>query len=466
MVGHKAVGHKSRSPGEREETGKVERTKTVEINSAQDFFSHVGSTRKKIGNPAELEDKSKTAKDLIEHVGRVSDRLNLRRVMPVVIATAIYLGPNAVLAGQTVKQDRLTPSSVVRSIGREPRYEARGEAVIKGKPTEEVVGMINLKSVKGYSVIEEKGKKVRSQGESIQLNTYVHIVSSGGKEQNLWVQDDVQIAKIKMNNDKRYEFWKDAGPRYEYMEGSEIFKSGVSFAKELVSSGSVTPKTLSQLVELNGIKGNGDLTYYKEVPTYHYSSMAGRYAGDFKIALVINVSTGKQQHVDSEKVPAPKSVTNFPLPPGVVAEVKKYKEASIAMEAKEEAKEREKQEMVYLNFGIAPVKNGEPDLKKMVTFDRVSYYVHGLESADIKFGKFHDTALVLAGVGKGAYFHAKQVSGSFSMLEKVEGKLVPLKVSGNRDWSTDEQVIGVRSVRLNSYTVELMKAKKGDSAGN
>lgn len=466
MVGHKVVGHKSRSPGEREETGKGEKAKAAEINSAQDFFSHVGSTRKKIDNPAGFDGKSKTAKDLIEHVGRVSDRLNLRGVMPVVIATAMCLGPNAVLAGQTVKQDGLTPAAVVRSIGKDPRYEARGEAVIKGKPTEEIVGVVNLKSIKGYSAIEEKGKKVRSHDESIQLNTYVHIVSDGGKEQNLWVQDTVQIAKNKMNNDKHYEFWKDAGPRYEYFEGSDIFKSAVSVAKELASSGSFTPKMLDKL-ELNGIKGgNGDMTYYKGIPAYHYSSMGGRYAGDFKVALVINVSTGKQRHTDSEKVSAPKNVTDFSLYPAVAAEAKKYEKAYIAMVAKEEAKEREKQETVYINFSIAPVKNGEPDLKKMVTFDRVSYYVHGLGSADIKFGRFHDTALVLAGVGNGAYFHAKQVSGSFSMLEKVEGRLVPLKVSGGRDWTTDEGDVGVRSMRLNSYTVELIKAKKGGSAGN
>jgi hypothetical protein len=393
------VGHKSRNPGENKETGKDEKTATIEIKSAQDFISHVG---------------------------RTSDRLKHRKLLNLAgAAAAVYMAISPVaFAGQPLhesgynKQDIAALDKLMRS---DAAYSARGESVTKGLPTNEIVGVVNINKLKGSSSEMLDGGRT-ANGASVQLNTYVHLVSSGGGSSWIWVQNGVQIF---IHGDKGSE-----RPSYTYGSISEIFKDSLKLDVKAEEGKKLTQKDFDKL-RLNGMSGRGILTDSEgAIPTYIYSDYQVYKEGDRWGIRGGDTRTSNR--------------IRFAVDIRVI----------------------EKQDIAYINFGIVPVNGNVLDWNKEVKFDTVSYRIKGLKSAKIEFGKLKDTGLVIAGVGGGAYFHAEEITGAFSMYEKEAGSFVPLAVSGNSDWNTGEQDVGVRSVRLNSYTVELIKAKKASKAGN
>ena len=392
------VGYKSRIPVEKDEN--VEKAKTAEIKSAHDFISHVG---------------------------RTSDRLKHRKLLDLAgAAAAVYMAasPIAFAAGQPLhesgysKQDIAALDKLMRS---EAVYSAKGESVTNGLPTNEILGVVNIDRLKGISSQMLDGGRT-ANGASVQLNTYVHIVSSGGGSSWIWVQNGVQIF---IHGDKVSERLS-----YTYGSISQIFKDNLKLDAKAEEGKRLTQKDFDKL-RLKGMSGRGVLTDSEgAIPTYVYSDYKVYKEGDRW-----GIRGGDTRTSDRIRFAVDIRVT-------------------------------EKQDIAYINFSIVPVKGDALDWNKEVKFDTVSYRVKGLKSAKIEFGKLKDTGLVIAGVGGGAYFHAEEITGSFSTYEKEAGRFVPLAVSGNSDWNTGEHDVGVRSVRLNSYTVELVKAKKATNPGD
>jgi hypothetical protein len=400
------VGHRFRkSAAEKKEADREEKeykiVKAAEINSAQDFISHVG---------------------------RTSDRLDKghRKALNLAgAAVAVYMALSPIaFAGQSLhepaysKQDIEALDKLMRS---DAKYSARGESVEKGSPTNEILGVVNIDKLKGISSEMLNGGRTVN-GASVQLNTYVHVISSGGGSRWIWVQNGVQIF---IHGNKELQ-----KPSYTYGSISEIFKDSINLDVKIAEGKELTQKDFNKL-NLNGMHGKGIITDSAGViPTYVYSDYKA-----YKENGRLGIRGGDTRTSDRIRFAIDIRVT-------------------------------EKQDIAYLNFGIIPVNGNTLDWSKEVEFDTVSYKVQGLKSAKIEFGKLKDTGLVIAGIGGGTYFHAKEITGAFTMYEREAGRFVPLAVSGNSDWSTGEHDIGVHSIRLNSYTVELIKAKKESSAGN
>lgn len=400
-----------------------------DLSSVHDLISNVGSTRSRIAHEAELEGKSEGAKSFIQHVGHVSDRINdskRRKMLSLAgAAAAAYMAISpAAFAGQSVNEpgySRQEIAVLTKFIKNDSKYAARGEEITKAASTNEVVGIVDINRLKGYSSEMFNGGRV-VKGASVQLNTYVHLVSGSGKNQWLWVQDGVQIF---IHSNKKHEV-----PTYTYGSISEVFKDSLKFDAQAIEGKAPTQKEFNSL-KLNGLAGKGNATKsFGVLPTYVYS--------DYNPSKENGKWTISGGDVQTSKA------IRFAL----------------------DIRVAERQDLVYLNFGIAPLKNGRPDWGKEVVFDIVSYRVQGLKSANIEFNKLRDTGLLVTGIGGGSYFHAKEISGTLSMAEKRQGILVPLAVNGTTDWSTGEHTLGVRSVRLSSSTVELVTTGKNKNAKN
>ncbi len=412
------VGHKSK---------KRNRENGLEISSSQDLVSRIGGTRSRIGIETELDDKSEWTKSFIRHAGRVSDRVydsKKRKLLNLAGAAAVaYMAISPVaFAGQAVNEPGYSQHDITvltKFMKSNAKYSAKGESVTNGRATEEIVGIVDINRLKGYSSEMLNGGRTVN-GASVQLNTYVHLISGNGKGQWLWVQNGIQVF---IKGDRKFET-----PLYTYGSVSEIFKDSIRFDAQAAEGKTVTQQEFNSL-KLSGLSGKGKITKSSGiVPTYLYPDYSsGKENGRWTI------SGGDTQS---------SRVIRFAL----------------------DIRVAEKQDIVYLNFGIAPLKNYKPDWKKEVVFDTVSYKMHGLRSAKIEFDKLHDTGLVVTGIGGGSYFHAKEISGYVGVEEKNKGRLVPMAVGGNADWSTGESTVGVRSVKLNSYAVELVTAKNGSAA--
>ncbi len=417
------VGHKFRKHSEENRSKAISSArKEADVSSAHDLMSYVGNTKAIVAQESELAVKNKEVEKSIRHAERTSDHLHIphksRLLHLAGIAAAAYIAASPIaFAGQSVHESgyRKRDAAVIsKFIKNNAKYSSKGENVTGGIPTDEVVGIVDINRLSGYSSERLHGGKTVN-GASVQLNTYVHIVSNNGVGQWLWVQDGVQIF---MNNNRG-----PGRPSYTYGSISEIFRDSLRLDTDIVDGKSLTQKNLNSL-KLRGISGRGGVDKASGImSTYLFADYApGKENGKWTI------SSGDTKT---------SNVIRFAL----------------------DVKVTEKQDLVHLNFGIVPFRNGSPDWVREVTFDTVSYKVKGLKSARIAFNKLHDTGLVVAGIGGGSYFHAKKISGSLNIYEKDMGRLAPLKVSGISDWSTGEGAVGVHSVKLNSYTVELITAK-------
>ena len=344
-----------------------------DLSSVHDLISNVGSTRSRISKEADLEGKSEGARSFIQHVGHVSDRINdskRRKVMSLAgaVAAAYMAISPAAFAGQAVHEpgySRREIAVLTKFIKNDSKYAAKGEEITTAASTDEVVGIVDMNRLKGYSSEMFNGGRAVN-GASVQLNTYVHLVSGSGKNQWLWVQDGVQIF---IHGDKKH-----GVPTYTYGSISEVFKDSLRYDAEAMGGRVPTQKEFDSL-KLNGMTGKGKTTKASGiiVPSYVYSDYnSGKDNGKWTISGG-DVQTSK--------------AIRFALDIGVA----------------------ERQDLVYLNFGIAPLKNGRPDWGKEVVFDIVSYRVQGLKSANIEFNRLRDTGLVVTGIGGGAYFHAKEI---------------------------------------------------------
>ena len=419
MVGIILVGSKLK--GQKRE----KREKNGEQADIHNVVSEVGSTRNRVRIEAQLAGKSEGAREFIEKAGRVSDRLGKRRDKILNLAgaaAAVYIAMlPAAFAGQNVSESGYVQQETTvleKFIKTDTKYSAKGEEVTRGRATDQIVGIVNINRLKGNSSETINGGRTVN-GASVQLNTYVSIIGNNGKER-LWVQNGVQVF-IHGNR-------KSEKPSYTYGSISEIFKNSFKADVQAIEGKPVSQQELNGL-RLNGIAGRGKTALSMGAePTYIYPDYTpAKKNGKWTIG------GGDTKTSDSLR---------FAL----------------------DIKVKERQDIVYLNFGIAPLKNNKPEFNKEVNFDTVSYKVPGLKSAKIEFGKIYDTGLIIAGIGGGSYFHAKEVKGFLSIEERKGRNLVPLKVGGNFDWSTAESTIGVLSIKLNSHTVEIVTAKSGKTA--
>lgn len=298
------------------------------------------------------------------------------------------------------------------------KYQAVGESVTRGLPTNRAVAEININKIEGNSYMPENGHIYEFKNSwSGQFNIDLGIVTKNGKENVerthvLWLQD--VFGSYKGKADIRSEVYHGT----VRLVREDLNRSGEIIADSIFPwlSGNVAKEEAKPVDVLRGIKGRGkvgDDSIINGNETYLYRREIDASTKSVHIALDIRTAVKGPHEVD-------------------------------------------------ISFGYAPIeKGGRVNWKKETKFDNVTYHVKGtVVSAKMDFSSVNEAGLTISGYCNGMYAYIQKLSGGrLGLYEEKNGKLEALPISGFTDYQTAEYTYNVKSVVIHKGVVRISTVK-------
>ncbi len=349
--------------------------------------------------------------NIAERVKRGGERRHKQRIVGIAVLAGLGFGVSASqLHAEESGSRTLRPIFPVEDF-----KKSAGIAVKEGNPAKEILAVAEIKeSPKGNSY--DSYDKESVNGFSIQLNAYVDIKTKN-HDQYLWVQNvDVfgkfTKAKWKFVN----ELFGNLGG-WKIIKEVDIFKLG-DVEKNLIMTGDRDQTEDKQLRRALKIPG-GQLEGKAEISMNEVMKPPG-------YALVYN-----QKVADT---------ATFPYVSALDISVQKIDETT-----------------VKIYFNSIPIKNGVLDWERKKVIVSAKYHDNEpIEDTSIRFGKDNKAAITVGGLGNGSHFNAVRFNAEMGIYSVEEKRvLVPLKLGGTTDPSTQEGITGVQVKQLSPNWVEV-----------